>query len=135
MTIRFWIPIFALIFALAAISCTSSGDDDDDSGDDATDDDSDDDAGDDDAAWKGFGAAGTPGAAGSKWYENSGTPDPGTGASGDYYLRTATGDIYTKSGNSWGSPIENIKGAEGSPGPKGREGSPGPCGPCDDDSV
>ncbi len=39
MTIRNWIPIFALTFVLAAISCKSSDDDDDD--DDSDDDDSD----------------------------------------------------------------------------------------------
>ena len=59
------------------------------------------------------GATGAAGTAGSTWYSGSGAPASGTGANGDYYLNTATGDIYTKASGSWGSAIANLKGASG----------------------
>ena len=59
------------------------------------------------------GATGSPGAAGTTWYVNTGTPASGVGANGDNYLNSTNGDVYTKSGGSWGSPVGNIKGATG----------------------
>ena len=55
-------------------------------------------------------------AGGSVWFNGSGVPGAGTGNDGDYYLRTATGDVYQKAAGSWGSPIENLTGPTGPPG-------------------
>lgn len=66
------------------------------------------------------GTNGTNGVTGSKWYEGATAPNSGTGIAGDYYLNTATGDVYTKTIDGWGAPISNLKG------PRGASGSPGP---------
>ena len=67
------------------------------------------------------GAAGSAGSAGSQWLEGSGAPSSGLGANGDFYLNTATGDVYTKASGSWGAAVGNIRGPQG---PSG-SGSPG----------
>lgn len=65
---------------------------------------------------------GTPG---STWYSGSGVPSGGTGINGDYYFRTSTYDIYTKTSGSWGSPIATITGPTGATGATGATGSAG----------
>lgn len=41
------------------------------------------------------GADGAPGARGSKWFTGTGAPSSVAGSQvGDYYLNTATGDVY-----------------------------------------
>jgi len=62
---------------------------------------------------------------GSVWYDGSGVPSDGTGADGDYYLNDTNGDVYNKTGGSWGTPIANIKGADGAEGAAGAPGTPG----------
>lgn len=73
------------------------------------------------------GAAGAAGADGATWLSGSGAPGSSTGADGDYYLDTATYDIYKKTSGSWGE-IGNIKGATGAKGDKGDTGEQGPQG-------
>lgn len=67
-------------------------------------------------------------ASGTVWYSGSGAPGGGTGANGDYYLNTANGDVYTKSGGSW-SVTGNILGPTGATGATGSTGATGPAGP------
>lgn len=70
------------------------------------------------------GAQGPAGAPGSKWLADSGGPSNILGANGDFYLDTATGDIYgPKTAGAWGSSVYNI--AEGQQGPPGSAGAPG----------
>lgn len=65
-------------------------------------------------AWSLVGTiSGQTGAAGATWLSGSGAPSDGSGANGDFYFRTATSDVYTKSGGTWGSPIANLQGASG----------------------
>lgn len=64
------------------------------------------------------GASGSAGTAGSVWYNGSGAPGVGLGVNGDYYLDTATSDVYYKSSGSW-AVIVNIKGATGAAGANG----------------
>src|ERR1019366_8099277 len=64
------------------------------------------------------GATGATGANGYTWYSGSGTPTSGTGVDGDYYLKTATGDVYLKSSGSW-SIVTNITGPTGATGAAG----------------
>jgi hypothetical protein len=59
------------------------------------------------------GIQGVAGLDGSTWL--SGTSPTG-GVDGDYYFKTDTCDIYKKVSGSWGSPIANIKGADGAGG-------------------
>jgi len=59
------------------------------------------------------GATGAAGAPGSVWYSGAGAPAGGTGVNGDYYLNTANGDVYAKSGGTW-SVIDNLTGPAGS---------------------
>ena len=54
------------------------------------------------------GSAGTPG---EKWFSGSGAPAGGTGAVGDWYYRTDTGDFYEKTGASAWTVRGNLKGA------------------------
>ncbi|HTC64940.1 MAG TPA: hypothetical protein VK709_19015, partial [Candidatus Saccharimonadales bacterium] len=44
------------------------------------------------------------------WLSGAGVPSPSIGVDGDLYLNTLTGDVYTKTSGSWGSPIENLTG-------------------------
>ena len=68
------------------------------------------------------------GGGGTVWYDGSGAPSSGTGSNLDYYLNTATGDVYIKISGSWGSPVMNIVGATGATGPTGATGSIGATG-------
>jgi hypothetical protein len=66
------------------------------------------------------GTNGTNGLNGAAWFNGSGAPSAGTGTSGDYYLNTANGDVYAKSGSLWGSPVGNIRGPAGTNGTNGQ---------------
>ncbi|MEI6558285.1 MAG: hypothetical protein WCO00_07730 [Rhodospirillaceae bacterium] len=68
------------------------------------------------------------GSPGSTWYNGAGAPSAGAGISGDYYLNTTSGDVYTKAAGSWGSAIANLKGVAGSAGATGPQGAQGPAG-------
>lgn len=59
------------------------------------------------------GAAGTPG---SVWYNGSGVPGGGLGIVGDYYLDTANGNTYQKTGVATWTLIANLKGPTGASG-------------------
>lgn len=62
------------------------------------------------------GPQGPAGAAGSKILSGTAVPTTGTGAVGDFYFRTTTGDFYgPKTATSWGTPI-NLKGVKGEDG-------------------
>lgn len=65
------------------------------------------------------GGAGEPGADGSQILTGSGAPSDGTGANGDFYLRTSNGDYYKKAAGTWGSPLGNLTGPRGDPGSAG----------------
>ena len=69
------------------------------------------------------GTNGTNGTNGATWYSGTSAPSAGTGVDGDFYFRTSTGDVYTKSSGSWGSPVVNLTG------PTGATGSTGSAGP------
>jgi hypothetical protein len=72
------------------------------------------------------GPQGTAGAdgVGSEWLQGIGVPSAGLGSNGDFYLDTATGDIYgPKVDGAWGAVIFNI--AEGQQGPAGIDGADG----------
>jgi hypothetical protein len=62
------------------------------------------------------------------WLSGSGTPANGSGNDGDYYFRTATGDVYLKAAGTWGSPIATIKGEKGDTGATGATGETGATG-------
>jgi hypothetical protein len=61
------------------------------------------------------------GGGGAAWFDGAGTPSPGLGNNGDYYLNTTNGDVYEKAGGSW-SVVGNIKGPAGTNGTNGTNG-------------
>lgn len=61
---------------------------------------------------------GPDGAAGATWRNGAGAPSNGTGADGDYYLDTATGDVYKRASGAY-SVVGNIKGSAGAAGATG----------------
>lgn len=70
----------------------------------------------------------------SAWLAGSGVPAAGLGSLGDFYINTATADLYgPKRPSGWGAPINNIRGPAGPastvPGPQGPAGATGPAGP------
>jgi hypothetical protein len=65
------------------------------------------------------GVAGTPG---EKWYTGSGAPSGTTGIVGDWYLDSANGDYYEKTGASAWTVRGNLKGPQGIQGPQGPSG-------------
>lgn len=72
---------------------------------------------------------GAPGADGLTVLNGTGVPSGGIGVNGDFYIRTATWEIYgPKTGGSWGSPTSLI-GADGAPGADGTDGADGATGP------
>ena len=73
------------------------------------------------------GADGADGADGATWLFGAVAPT-NQGKNGDWYLNTATYDVYQKSSNAW-SKTGNIKGAAGAQGPKGDKGDTGEQGP------
>jgi hypothetical protein len=64
------------------------------------------------------GLTGAAGANGATWRNGSGAPANSLGANGDYYLDTATGDVYKKAAGTY-SVVGNIKGPTGATGPAG----------------
>lgn len=68
-------------------------------------------------AWKAV--TGASGAA-SKWYTGTAAPAAATGANGDMYLNTTTGDVFgPKASGAWGSSVGNLMGPAGSGGSGG----------------
>lgn len=61
------------------------------------------------------GTNGTNGTNGSVWYNGTAAPDVGTGADGDYYLNTTSGDVSKNITGTW-TVQGNIKGPAGSSG-------------------
>jgi len=51
----------------------------------------------------------------SVWLNGSGVPSASLGVNGNYYLDTATGDVYFKEDDAW-SVVMNIVGADGADG-------------------
>jgi hypothetical protein len=65
----------------------------------------------------------------NQWKYGAGVPASNLGLVGDYYLDTATGNVYTKTtGNTW-VLISNITGPQGVAGPTGPQGAIGAVGP------
>ena len=62
------------------------------------------------------------GIAGSVWYNGDGAPST-LQTDGDYYLNNLNGDVYQQVSGSWGTPIANIKGAQGDAGTDGTNGA------------
>ena len=75
------------------------------------------------------GVQGNPGAAGAKWYDGTGAPAGGLGIVGDFYLNTANGDFYEKTGTSTWTLDGNLKGPQGIQGVQGVQGVQGIPGP------
>ena len=59
------------------------------------------------------------------WLSGTGAPALGIGKDGDYYLNTATGNVYAKASGAWGAAITNIVGPSGATGPTGPTGATG----------
>ena len=59
------------------------------------------------------GATGSTGAPGSKWYSGAGVPAGGLATFGDWYLDTANGDVYEKTGSSAWTLRDNLTGPGG----------------------
>ncbi|MBQ9786038.1 MAG: collagen-like protein, partial [Clostridia bacterium] len=64
------------------------------------------------------GSTGVAGKDGATWLHGATTPDNANGNNGDFYLDTATCNIYVKSSNVW-ELLCNIKGADGASGDSG----------------
>lgn len=63
------------------------------------------------------------------WWSGSGTPVAITGAVGDWYLQTTTGQVYEKTTTTVWTLRADITGPQGIQGPQGVQGLPGPTGP------
>jgi hypothetical protein len=75
------------------------------------------------------GPTGATGAAGALWYTTtSGAPSSGTGVNGDMAIALSTGVVYQKTGGSWVSTGQSLKGPQGDPGPAGADGAAGAAG-------
>jgi len=71
------------------------------------------------------GQDGADGTDGSTWITGSTTPNDTLGLDGDLYLNTTNGDVYEKVSGTWGSPIANIAGQDGTNGQDGADGTDG----------
>jgi hypothetical protein len=71
------------------------------------------------------GSTGSPGTPGEKWFTGSGAPAGATGIVGDWYLDSASGDYYEKTGTSTWTSRGNLKGPTGATGSTGSTGAPG----------
>ena len=76
----------------------------------------------DDGADGADGSDGADGAPGSVWRSGSGAPAGGLGIVGDWYLNTANGDVYEKTGASAYTLRDNLTGPQGEPGESGEGG-------------
>ncbi len=70
------------------------------------------------------GAAGAAGTNGATWRSGSGAPADALGANGDFYLDTATNDVYLKAAGTY-SIVTNIQGDDGAAGAAGDDGDDG----------
>ncbi|GAA4464199.1 hypothetical protein GCM10023189_43170 [Nibrella saemangeumensis] len=70
------------------------------------------------------GADGVNGTPGALWFNGSGVPATATGSNGDYFLNTASGDVYRKQSGAW-SLQGNIRGPQGTSGTPGTNGTNG----------
>lgn len=70
------------------------------------------------------GIQGIAGTNGATIYNGTGAPSAAAGVNGDYYLNTATSDLYFKSASVWGIVV-NLKGLTGAAGPQGTAGTNG----------
>jgi hypothetical protein len=61
---------------------------------------------------------------GSQWYSGAGAPSGSTGKNGDFYLRTDTDQVYTKTSGTW-TVTQDLTGYVGSRGDLGYTGSRG----------
>jgi hypothetical protein len=78
------------------------------------------------------GAAGAAGTNGATWYSGSGVPASGTGSVNDFYINTANGAYYKKTGASvWTQQgtFAGVAGATGATGATGAAGANGATGP------
>jgi len=64
--------------------------------------------------------------AASVWYDGHGTPSPGIGFDGDFYLDDDTGSVYHKRGGAWGAPVTVLEGTPGAPGSQWLQGNGDP---------
>ena len=80
------------------------------------------------------GPQGMTGAKGSSWWSGMAPPSDGLGNDNDYYLNTASGNIYNRTGGSWQILLNVIgpmgqanmtAGSQGPIGPTGPQGPPG----------
>jgi microcystin-dependent protein len=62
---------------------------------------------------------------GERWFTGAGAPAAATGAIGDWYLDSANGDYYEKTGTSAWTLRGNLKGPTGATGSQGPQGTPG----------
>lgn len=67
------------------------------------------------------GTAGVKGADGATWLSGSAAPTAAQGKDGDYYINSATWDVYKKTAGAW-NKTGNIKGGAGAKGDKGDRG-------------
>lgn len=74
------------------------------------------------------GDTGATGVPGSKWFDQSGTPNPATGVVGDFYINRTAGDYYEKTGVSAWTPRGTIRGPQGIQGIQGIQGATGATG-------
>jgi hypothetical protein len=70
----------------------------------------------------GGGGAGTPGADGATWLNGAIDPAANIGSNNDYYINTASYDIFQKQSGAW-VKIGNLKGAAGATGATGTPGA------------
>jgi hypothetical protein len=71
------------------------------------------------------GSQGDPGTPGSVWHQGSGAPGAALGVVGDFYLNTADGNVYRKTGALVWTVVGNIKGPQGIQGIQGIQGPQG----------
>lgn len=71
------------------------------------------------------GPQGPTGPSGEKWFTGSGAPSGATGSQNDWYLDSANGDYYEKTGASAWTLRGNLKGPAGAQGPQGPQGPTG----------
>lgn len=71
------------------------------------------------------GTDGVDGINGSKWFSGTVVPSNGTGVIGDWYINTANGNLYEKTGSTTWTLRVNIKGADGAAGAAGADGANG----------